>query len=79
MHATLPLLSASDFPTLRRNQITALQGNLGYHCNQNCVHCHINADPKRIEKIDAETLKLIPEGLVARKLDTLGCASAWGN
>jgi radical SAM/Cys-rich protein len=71
MHATLPLLRATDFPGLRRNQLTALQVNLGYRCNQSCVHCHVNAGPKRTEMMDFATLKLIPDVLTARKIDTL--------
>jgi hypothetical protein len=30
MHATLPLLSATDFPAIRRRQLDTLQVNLGY-------------------------------------------------
>jgi len=71
MHATLPLLRATDFPALQRNQLTALQVNLGYRCNQSCVHCHVNAGPKRTEMMDFATLKLIPDVLTARKIDTL--------
>jgi hypothetical protein len=29
MHATLPLLRASDFPALRRSRLNTLQVNLG--------------------------------------------------
>ncbi|MDP1925220.1 MAG: arsenosugar biosynthesis radical SAM protein ArsS [Thiobacillus sp.] len=71
MHATLPLLRATDFPALRREQLAALQVNLGYRCNQSCVHCHVNAGPKRTEMMDFATLKLIPDVLTARKIDTL--------
>jgi len=71
MHATLPLLRASDFPGLRRSRLTTLQVNLGYRCNQSCVHCHVNAGPKRTEMMDAATIRLIPEVLAARKLEAL--------
>ncbi|MBI1283328.1 MAG: radical SAM/Cys-rich domain protein [Thiobacillus sp.] len=71
MHATLPLLRASDFPALRRSRLTTLQVNLGYRCNQTCVHCHVNAGPGRTEMMDSATIKLIPEVLAARKLETL--------
>ena len=47
MRATLPLLKVSDFPPLRRHALTTLQVNLGYTCNQTCVHCHVNAGPNR--------------------------------
>src|SRR5882724_3159527 len=71
MHATLPLLQMTGFPALRRKQLTTLQVNLGYRCNQTCVHCHVNAGPTRTEMMDAETLALIPQVLEARQLTTL--------
>src|SRR5260221_4128156 len=71
MHATLPLLQMTGFPALRRKQLTTLQVNLGYRCNQTCVHCHVNAGPTRTEMMDAETLALIPQVVEARGLTTL--------
>jgi radical SAM/Cys-rich protein len=68
---TLPLLSATDFPPLRRRSLTTLQVNLGYRCNQTCVHCHVNAGPQRTEQMDDATLALIPRVLAARGLRTL--------
>lgn len=55
MHATLPLLKQTDFPPLRRGRLTTLQVNVGYRCNQACLHCHVNAGPSRRESMDAET------------------------
>ena len=49
MHATLPLLELTDFPAIQRGQLETLQVNLGYLCNQSCLHCHVNAGPKRKE------------------------------
>jgi radical SAM/Cys-rich protein len=71
MHATLPLLQATQFPALRRSQLTTLQVNLGYRCNQSCLHCHVNAGPNRTEMMDADTLALIPEVLQARNIQVL--------
>lgn len=71
MHATLPLLEVSDFPQIRRRRLETLQVNLGYRCNQSCVHCHVNAGLTRTEMMDAETLRLIPEVLQARNIKTL--------
>jgi len=71
MHATLPLLEVTGFPALRRHQLTTLQVNLGYRCNQSCLHCHVNAGPTRTEMMDAQTLALIPKVLKARGLTTL--------
>ena len=71
MHATFPLLQATDFPVIRRHALEILQVNLGYKCNMSCVHCHVNAGPSRTEMMDSETLALIPEVLAARGLHTL--------
>lgn len=71
MHATLPLLKTTEFPPLRRRRIETLQVNLGYYCNQSCVHCHVNAGPTRKEMMDEEALSLIPTVLVARKIGRL--------
>ncbi len=56
MRATLPRLEASDFPAIRRGRVETLQVNLGYKCNQTCVHCHVNAGPTRTEMMDRETV-----------------------
>jgi radical SAM/Cys-rich protein len=56
MHATLPRLDTTDFPAIRRRQLEALQINVGYKCNQTCVHCHVNAGPTRTEMMDRETV-----------------------
>ncbi|NDP62878.1 arsenosugar biosynthesis radical SAM (seleno)protein ArsS [Polaromonas sp.] len=71
MHATLPLLKKIRFPAIDRARLDTLQVNLGYRCNQSCVHCHVNAGPHRTEMMDAATLALIPEVLAARGLSTL--------
>jgi radical SAM/Cys-rich protein len=55
MHATLPLLTHSDFPDIQRAALETLQVNLGYLCNQSCLHCHVNAGPKRTELLDQDT------------------------
>ncbi|MDP3670417.1 MAG: arsenosugar biosynthesis radical SAM protein ArsS [Telluria sp.] len=71
MHPILPLLKASTFPAIRRNTLTTLQVNLGYRCNQSCVHCHVNAGPTRTEMMDQETIELIPAVLKARSIGVL--------
>ncbi len=71
MHATLPLLQHTDFPPLRRGKLSTLQVNLGYRCNQTCLHCHVNAGPNRTEMMDEATLTLIPDVLRARNIETL--------
>jgi len=71
MHDTLPLLAHSDFPAISRQSLDILQVNLGYKCNQRCLHCHVNAGPTRTEMMAADTLALIPEVLAARQIKTL--------
>ncbi|HKB62311.1 MAG TPA: arsenosugar biosynthesis radical SAM (seleno)protein ArsS, partial [Burkholderiales bacterium] len=71
MHATLPLLEVSDFPALRRERLETLQVNLGYKCNQICVHCHVNAGPTRTEEMDRETVHTVLRYLEASGVGTL--------
>jgi radical SAM/Cys-rich protein len=71
MHATLPLLAATDFPALQRRALETLQVNLGYKCNQSCLHCHVNASPQRTEMMDAETAGLVLQVLRQRRVKTL--------
>jgi len=71
MHATLTLLAVTDFPALRRRRLDTLQVNLGYRCNQSCLHCHVNAGPNRTESMDGETVDLVLEVLRARRIGTL--------
>ncbi len=77
MHATLPLLNQSDFPALRRGVLDTLQVNLGYLCNQQCLHCHVNAGPNRKElmsrEVIDEVLKFIDRSRI-RTLDLTGGA-----
>ena len=71
MHATLPLLAATTFPALRRERLDTLQVNLGYRCNQSCVHCHVGASPQRTEAMAAETIDLVLQVLERRRVGTL--------
>lgn len=71
MHDTLPLLEKTRFPVIRRAHLDTLQINLGYKCNQSCVHCHVNAGPNRTEMMDGATMALIPRVLAARQIGTL--------
>jgi radical SAM/Cys-rich protein len=65
MHATLHLLTRTDFPALTRRAIQTLQLNLGYRCNQSCRHCHVNAGPTRTEEMTAETIDAAIDFLAA--------------
>jgi radical SAM/Cys-rich protein len=71
MHDTLVLLKKTDFPPLRRERLETLQVNLGYRCNQSCLHCHVNAGPNRTEAMDRATVDLVVEVLQQRGIGTL--------
>lgn len=71
MLATLPSLINSDFPPLCRDQLQTLQVNLGYKCNQQCLHCHVNAGPQRSEMMDAATIDLIVRVLAEKRISCL--------
>jgi radical SAM/Cys-rich protein len=77
MHATFPLLQHTTFPAIRRRRLETLQVNVGYKCNQSCLHCHVNAGPNRKEMMQRETVDLVLRFLrVAgvRHLDVTGGA-----
>ncbi len=71
MHATLPLLDSTRFPAIRRNRLETLQVNLGYKCNQTCLHCHVNAGPTRTEMMSRETVFEVVAFLKAANIGTL--------
>ncbi|HHC72256.1 MAG TPA: radical SAM/Cys-rich domain protein [Thiotrichales bacterium] len=71
MLATLPHLQESDFPLLRRAQLQTLQVNLGYRCNQQCLHCHVDAGPKRTEIMSRETVEEVLLCLERNRIGTL--------
>lgn len=71
MRATLPLLEITDFPEIQRKKLNTLQVNLGYKCNQRCLHCHVNAGPNRTEMMDRETLDLVLQVVSTREIATL--------
>jgi radical SAM/Cys-rich protein len=71
MLATLPLLEHTDFPAIRRGRLETLQVNLGYRCNQQCVHCHVNASPSRTEQMSPETVAEVVGVLRAGRVSCL--------
>jgi radical SAM/Cys-rich protein len=50
---------ADDSISLRRSQPEILQVNVGKLCNLTCVHCHVNAGPRRKEIMTRETIDRI--------------------
>lgn len=71
MRDTLPLLDAIPFPPLSRGRLETLQVNVGYRCNQSCLHCHVNAGPNRTEEMSGEVTDLVLDVLVRRGIATL--------
>lgn len=71
MHATLPLLKGTDFPAISRQKLETLQVNLGYLCNQTCVHCHVNAGPGRKEMMDRKMAGLLLEFIKSSSVKNL--------
>src|SRR3954453_15913219 len=71
MKDTWPLLDKVPFPAIRRGQLQTLQVNVGYRCNQSCVHCHVNAGPNRTEEMDTATADVVLEFLEMRRIATL--------
>lgn len=52
-------LAARGFNGLRRSHIQTVQVNVGKLCNQACQHCHVDAGPKRMERMASETVQRI--------------------
>jgi radical SAM/Cys-rich protein len=71
MHATLPLLEQTDFPAIARGRVEILQVNLGYRCNQSCLHCHVNAGPTRTETMSRAVADQVLHYLRAASVPTL--------
>ena len=71
MHATLPLLMHGDFPAIKRKALEILQVNLGYKCNQSCLHCHVNAGPGRTEMMDRVTVDALLRYIDSSTVSTL--------
>ncbi len=71
MRDVKPLLMNSSFPAIQRGQLKTLQMNLGYLCNLSCVHCHVNAGPKRTELMSRETMAIALEFAEKNRLECL--------
>ena len=56
---------------LRRRHPEILQVNVGKLCNLTCVHCHVNAGPKRKEIMTRETIDRIIDWLAKTEIPTV--------
>lgn len=54
------------FPKIQRSRPNTLQVNLGYRCNQQCLHCHVEAGPHRTE--------MMSQPIIADVIDFLACS-----
>jgi len=59
---------AANSLSLRRARAEILQINLGRICNLTCVHCHVNAGPKRKEIMTRETIDSIIDWLAKTEI-----------
>src|SRR5271166_2353473 len=50
---------------LKRNSPTTLQVNVGKLCNQACHHCHVDAGPRRTERMTRETAERVVDVIAA--------------
>jgi radical SAM/Cys-rich protein len=57
--------------SLRRGHPKILQVNVGKLCNLTCVHCHVNAGPKRKEIMRRETIDRIIDWLGKNEIPTV--------
>lgn len=71
MRDTWPLLEGIPFPAIKRRHLATLQVNVGYRCNQSCVHCHVNAGPHRTEQMGGEVIEHVLDVLERRGIPTL--------
>ena len=60
-----------DNIVLRRARPEILQVNVGKLCNLTCIHCHVNAGPKRKEIMTRETVDRIIDWLVRTEIPTV--------
>jgi radical SAM/Cys-rich protein len=71
MRDTFDLLLNTDFPPIKRSILETLQVNLGYLCNQQCLHCHVDASPRRKEVMTAETIENVLNYLKQKNIKRL--------
>ena len=71
MHKIYPLIKNTNFPNIRRSCLKTIQVNLGYKCNQSCLHCHVNAGPKRREMMDKKTIDNVIDFAINYNIETI--------
>jgi len=71
MKNTLNYLRDTDFPPIKRDDLNTLQVNMGYLCNQQCLHCHVDAGPRRKEIMNRRTIGSVLSFLQKHNISTL--------
>ena len=61
----------TNFPNIRRSCLKTIQVNLGYKCNQSCLHCHVNAGPKRKEMMNKKTIDNVINFAINNNIETV--------
>jgi radical SAM/Cys-rich protein len=62
---------AADCLSLRHTRTEVMQVNVGKLCNLTCMHCHVNAGPKRKEIMTRETIDRIINWLANTDIPTV--------
>jgi radical SAM/Cys-rich protein len=62
---------AANSLALRRARPEILQVNVGKLCNLTCMHCHVNAGPKRKEIMARETIDRVIQWLAGTEIPTV--------
>ncbi|NOR43475.1 MAG: radical SAM/Cys-rich domain protein [Gammaproteobacteria bacterium] len=71
MKDTFDLLVDTNFPRIKRSALDTLQVNLGYLCNQQCLHCHVDASPRRTEIMSIDTINDVLVFIEKKNIKTL--------
>ena len=71
MKDTLEYLMHTDFPVIHRGGLETLQVNVGYVCNQQCLHCHVDASPRRTEIMQRDNIDAVLEFIDKHHIKTL--------
>jgi radical SAM/Cys-rich protein len=62
---------AAEELSLRRTKPEVLQINMGKLCNLTCMHCHVNAGPKRKEIMTRNTIDRVVDWLAKTEIPTV--------
>ena len=71
MKETIDYLRETDFPAIKRSKLVTLQVNLGYLCNQQCLHCHVDASPRRKEIMSRKNIDSVLRFIEEKNISTL--------